>query len=472
MSNHVPLAERIATDIKRQIALGQLSPGSGLASLRDQAQACGAAKNTVVKAYEMLVAEGFIEPRRGSGFYVAGRNPHLRVMDGWAPALDLALSAVGIGRHETNAVQGAPSLGEGLPPSAWLEGCRLDRYMQKIGRSGLGTVFRYGDPAGYLPLRKNIAARLQGFGMAVDTAQIVLTQGAYQAVDLVIRHLVRPGDHVLVDDPGFYPTFNKLRLQGAQIHGVPRTPAGPDIGVLSQLLQRHKPHLFFTQSCGHNPTGSDMTGSMVQELTELAQRYSLVMVDDDALGDFAPLRAPRIGGGDQLAQSIYVGSFSKSLSSVVRVGFLACRADLARELTQVKTIVSLNSSLYAERTVDAVITEGRFRKHALALRAKTRNATRAALSLFDEHGVEVFARPEQSLYLWARLPGVEDSLSFARQMFTRGIAMAPGAIFSPDATSRSSWFRFNVGFLGPESAISEVLALTRPRCLDALRPRP
>ncbi|ACY32666.1 putative transcriptional regulator, GntR family [Comamonas thiooxydans] len=133
---------------------------------------------------------------------------------------------------------------------------------------------------------------------------------------------------------------------------------------------------------------------------------------------------------------------------------------MARELTRVKTVVSLNSSLYAERTVDAVITEGRFRKHAIALRAKTRNATRAALTLFDEHGVEVFARPEQSLYLWARLPDVDDSLSFARQMFERGIAMAPGVIFSPDASSISPWFRFNVGFLGADSAIGEVLSLT------------
>lgn len=458
MNNHLPLAERIAADIRRQIALGQLAPGSNLPSLRDQAQACGAAKNTVVKAYEILVAEGFIEPRRGAGFYVAGREPHLRATDVWAPALDLALSAVGIDRHMTDAAHGPLSLGEGLPPSAWLEGCRLDRYMQKIGRSGLGTVFRYGDPAGYLPLRRHIAARLEGFGIAVEPAQIVLTQGAYQAVDLVIRHLVRPGDHVLVDDPGFYPTFNKLRLQGAQIHSVPRTPEGPDIGVLSQLLRQYQPRLFFTQSCGHNPTGSDMTAPVMQALTELAQLHGLVIVDDDALADFCAVRAARIGKGDQLAQSIYVGSFSKSLSSVVRVGFLACGADLARDLTRVKTIVSLNSSLYAERTVDAVITEGRFRKHALALRARTRNATRAALSLFDEHGVEVFARPEQSLYLWARLPGVDDSLAFARQMFARGIAMAPGAIFSPDATAVSPWFRFNVGFLEPDSAIKEVLS--------------
>lgn len=461
MSNHdLSLAESIVADITRQIILGQLPPGSSLASLRDQALTRGVAKNTVVKAYELLVAEGFIEPRRGSGFYVTGRDPRRGMMDGWAPALDLALHSVGIDRHEADVSQGRLSLGEGLPPSAWLEGCRLDRYMHKIGRSGLGTMFRYGHPAGYLPLRKKVASRLQGFGITVSPEQIVLTQGAYQAVELIIRHLVRPGDHVLVDDPGFYPTFNKLRLQGAQVHPVPRTPHGPDIGVLSRLVKQHKPRLFFTQSCGHNPTGSDITDTLVQELTELARRHGLVIVDDDALADFAPLRAPRIAGGDQLEQSIYVGSFSKSLSSLVRVGFLACRADLAHELTQVKTIISLNSSQYAERTVDAVISEGRFLKHVLALHAKTRNATLAALSLFDAHGVEVFTRPTQSLYLWARLPGVEDSVSFARQMFSRGVAMAPGAIFRPDVTERTPWFRFNVGFLGPESAISEVLAST------------
>ena len=454
------MAERIAADLQRQILQGQLAPGSPLPSLRDHAQTCGAAKNTVVKAYELLVADGFIEPRRGAGFFVTGHGSFQRSPDGWAPALDLALDAVGIQRYEPGSAVGELSLGEGLPPSSWLEDCRLDRYMQKIGRSGLGTVFRYGDPAGYLPLRKNIAIRLQGFGITASTDQIVLTQGAYQAVDLVIRHFVKPGDHVLVDDPGFYPTFNKLRLQGAQVHGVPRMEHGPDLPTLENLLRRLRPRLYFTQSCAHNPTGSCMDAATVQVLTALAQRHGLILVDDDALADFAPARAPRVGAGDQLAQSIYVGSFSKSLSSVVRVGFLACAPELAHKLTQVKTITSLNSSLYAERTVDAVITEGRFRKHVIALQSRTRAALRAALARFDAEGVEVFTRPEQSLYIWARLTGVDDSLAFTRAMLAQGIILAPGAIFSP-STQPSPWFRFNVGFVGTQSRMGEVLETAR-----------
>ena len=460
MKRPLLLAERIAANLQLQILQGQLAPGSPLPSLRDHAHACGAAKNTVVKAYELLVADGFIEPRRGAGFFVTGHDSPQRSPDGWAPALDLALDAVGIQRLEPGAAAGELSLGEGLPPSSWLDGCRLDRYMQKIGRSGLGTVFRYGDPAGYLPLRKKVAVRLQDFGITAATDQIVLTQGAYQAVDLVIRHFVRPGDHVLVDDPGFYPTFNKLRLQGAQIHGIPRMERGPDLAILEKLLLRLQPRLYFTHSCAHNPTGGSMTPATVQALTDLAQRHGLILVDDDALADFAPARAARVGAGDQLAQSIYVGSFSKSLSSVVRVGFLACAPELARQLTQVKTITSLNSSLYAERTVDAVITEGRFRKHVIALQNRTRAALSAALNNFDAEGVVVFTRPEQSLYLWAQLPGVDDSLAFTRDMLARGIMLAPGTIFSPSARP-SPWFRFNVGFIGAESRMGEVLESAR-----------
>lgn len=451
------MAERIAANLQRQIQQGQLPPGSALPSLRDHALACGAAKNTVVKAYELLVADGFIEPRRGAGFFVTGHSALQRSADGWAPAMDLALDAVGVQRIDSRAVGNDLSLGEGLPPSSWLESCRLDRYMQKIGRSGLGTVFRYGDPAGYLPLRRNIAIRLQGFGITATTDQIVLTQGAYQAVDLVIRHFVRPGDHVLVDDPGFYPTFNKLRLQGAEIHGVPRQAHGPDLAVLEKLLKTLRPRLFFTQSCAHNPTGSSMDARSVQSLVALAQRHGVILVDDDALADFAPVRAQRIGGADQLDGSIYVGSFSKSLSSVVRVGFLACGPALARQLTQIKTITSLNSSLYAERTVDAVITEGRFRKHVNSLQIRTREALRNAIKRFEDADLEIFTHPEQSLYLWARLPGVDDALQFTRTMMTRGVMMAPGAIFRPDATIPSPWFRFNVGFVGAHSRLDEVL---------------
>jgi DNA-binding transcriptional MocR family regulator len=206
MNQRQSLTQQIAHQIRSEIANGQLPHGSKMPSLRNFSQHRNVAKNTVVTAYEELVADGFIEPRKGSGFFVRGlRRPPVSA-ESWAPALDHALAGVGIDRSALHESGKAISVGEGLPPSEWLANCRLDRYMQKIARSGLGTVFRYGDPFGYLPLRQSIARKLQAYGINTFPNQIILTQGAYQAVDIVVRHLVKPGDNVLVDMPGFYPT--------------------------------------------------------------------------------------------------------------------------------------------------------------------------------------------------------------------------------------------------------------------------
>ena len=450
MATHFPpdlLSEQIANQIKLQIRQGDLAPGAKLPSLRHYSQIKGVAKNTVVQAYELLVADGYVEPRHGSGFYVVGVPQAPVSAERWAPALDHALAGIGIDRSAFHLAGGGHSVGEGLPPSAWLENCRLDRYMHKIGRSGLGSVFRYGDPYGYLPLRQSISQKLGAYGIEARSDQIILTQGAYQAVDILIRHMVRPGDTVLVDAPGFYPTFNKLSLQGARIIGVPRTPLGPDLVFLKRALRASRAKLFFTQSVGHNPTGSDISAETARELLALAASAGLTIVDDDALADYKPGHCARLASLDQLENTIYVGSFSKSLSSVVRVGFLACAPRHVRELVSAKTVLSLNSSPFAERTVHAVITEGRFHKHVLDLQQRTRRAVKDALRQFGKHGATVFCTPEHSLFLWVKLPGVEDAAACTRALLERGFALTPGAIFLPEPGAVSPWFRFNVGFM-------------------------
>ncbi|MPT39519.1 MAG: PLP-dependent aminotransferase family protein [Achromobacter sp.] len=448
MENFKPLTRQIADQIRLQIASGHFPPESKLPSLRTHAAMQGVAKNTMVQAYELLVAEGVLEPRRGAGFYVTGARGAPISADSWAPALDQALASVGIDRSQFHALGGSPSIGDGLPPSKWLSTCRLDRYMQKIGRGGLGTIFRYGDPFGYLPLRQSIARKLAAYGISARTDQIVLTQGSYQAVDIIIRRFVRPGDTVLIDVPGFYPTYNKLRLQGANIVGIPRTPTGPDLPSFRKAISKFKPKLFFTQSTAHNPTGSDISEEVATELMDLASGAGVLVVDDDALADFKPSQSLRLSRLDrELDHSVYVGSFSKSLSSVVRVGFLVCSPTLARSLVEVKTTLSLNSSPYAERTVDAVITEGRFERHVVDLQNRARGATQSALVMLENHGAKVFCSPECTLFLWARLPGVNDATAFAKKLLERGITLAPGPIFLPNCSGRSPWFRFNVGFM-------------------------
>lgn len=254
---------------------------------------------------------------------------------------------------------------------------------------------------------------------------------------------------MLVDEPGYYPLFGKLKLAGARIVGVPRLADGPDVEALERLLAALRPRLFFTQSVAHSPTGSDLTAAKAFRVLQLAEKHNLMIVENDPLADFKPTSAPRISALDQLERTIYVGSFSKSLSAALRVGFIACGADLASDLASdladLKTLIHVSSSEYCERTVDVILSEGHYQRHLMRLRDQIGRATLAAHRLFDSVGADLYARSPQSLYLWAALPGVPDSLKLAQELLPRKIVMAPGKIFNLDSSAVSRWSRFNVG---------------------------
>jgi len=360
-------------------------------------------------------------------------------------------------REQLKTQPDAVAVGDGFPPVEWLADVRLDKYHPKVVRTGLGALFRYGSRFGYAPLRDHLVRKLADFGIGAEPRQIVLTHGANEAMDIVIRYFVPPGGKVLVDDPGYYPLFGKLKLAGAQVLGVPRLADGPDLEALERLLVAERPRLFFTQSIAHNPTGSDISPAKAFRVLQLAQKHDLLIVENDPLADFKPTSLPRLAALDQLERTIYIGSFSKSFSAALRVGFIACGADLASDLADLKALIHVSSSEYCERTVDVILSEGHYQRHLNRLQARLGEATRNAIKLFDSVDAEVFARTPQSLYVWAALPGVADSLAFAKELLPRKIVMAPGRIFSVDSTQVSRWSRFNVG------------AMADPRFAKALR---
>jgi DNA-binding transcriptional MocR family regulator len=438
------IATTLADSIGRQIRDGAYRAGDKLPSLRELADLHGHAKNTVVEAFEQLVARGLVEPRRGVGYFVCelprAEVPR-RAED--AGSLGRAMDIVWLMREQLKTEPGTLAVGDGFPPVEWLSEVRLDKYHHKVVRTGVGALFRYGSRFGYLPLRQHLVRKLADFGIAADPRQVVLTHGANHAMDIVIRYFVPPGAAVLVDDPGYYPLFGKLKLAGARIVGVPRRPDGPDLQALERLLVEHKPRLFFTQSVAHNPTGSDLSAAKAAAVLRLAQAHNLTLVEDDAFADFKPTSSPRLSALDQLERTIYLGSFSKSFSAALRVGFIACGDDLASDLADLKALIHVSSSEYCERTIDVLLSEGHYQRHIKRLRDRLAQATQRAITLFDSVGAELFMRGEQSLYLWAALPGVDDSLKLAESMLTHGVMLAPGRVFCVDSAKPSKWSRFN-----------------------------
>ncbi|CAB5684211.1 Uncharacterized HTH-type transcriptional regulator yjiR [Delftia tsuruhatensis] len=456
-----PIAEQLADLIGRQIAEGVYRDGDKLPSLRELAQLHRYAKNTVVAAFDLLVSRGIVEPRRGSGFYVLGPARSARRPDEDAGQLGRAMDIVWLMREQLKTPPDGVAVGDGFPPVDWLADMRLDRYHQKVVRTGLGALFRYGNRYGYAPLRDSLVRKLGDFGLRSTPGQLVLTQGANEAMDLVIRYFVPPGATVLVDEPGYYPLFGKLRLAGAHIVGVPRLADGPDTVALQALLTRHRPRLFFTQSLAHNPTGSDLSEAKAREVLQLAERHNLLIVEDDPLADFKPTSAVRLSTLDQLERTLYIGSFSKSFSAALRVGFIACNGALASDLADLKALIHVSGSEYCERMVDVMLREGHYERHLVRLRRRLGQATAQALDWLDAQGCEVFARSPQSLYLWVAFPGVPDSLELARQLAARHVGMAPGRIFHVDPSALSRWSRCNAGALPDarfQAAMAQVLA--------------
>jgi DNA-binding transcriptional MocR family regulator len=440
------LAQQLTATLVEQIDNGTYREGDRLPSLRECMRLLGHSKNTVINAYEALASQGLVEARHGQGFFVkrgACNQPEPEEPPPYARAMD----TIWLMRQQFVREPGHSPLGEGFPPVDWLMDMRLDKFTRQIMRTGVTTLFRYGNRLGNAGLRQHLAQKLASYSITASPRQIVTTHGANHALDLIIRRFIGFGDCVLVEDPGYYPLFGKLQLQGARMLAVPRLPDGPDIEVLERLLREHKPKLFFIQSVGHNPTGSDISPGKAHRLVQLAEAHHFILVDDDALGDFKSASAIKVSALDQLKRSLYVGSFSKSVSAALRVGFIAGSKDVIDELGDVKMLLHTSTSEFCERTVDVILGEGHFLRHLVRLQERLRSATDTGLQVLDEIGAEVFSRPEQSLYLWAKFTHIDDARELTRQLLPKGFMIAPGHIFSPEQSRISPWTRLNVAYL-------------------------
>lgn len=456
MASHLK-ARAIVDRLVGAIETGTIRPGERLPSVREGARAQGVSKNTLAGAYDQLVASGHLEARRGAGYFVAaGSRPTIQRP---SPSVEEALDLVSLLREQTEAHYTVRP-GEGRPPSAWMEESELGAHFARAARlGGRGPAHDYGSTWGYAPLRERIALSLQERSIACAPEQVLLTQGANHALDLIVRHMVEPDDAVLVDDPGYYPLFGKLRLARARIIGVRRRADGPDLDDLAAKLALARPKLFFTQSLAHNPTGGTLSPAVAHGLLQAAERHGFQIVEDDPFADLLPASATRLAALDGLQRVLHVGTFSKTLSASLRVGFVAAQPATVRALAHMKLLTVVATSQYAERMVAGLIAGGHYLRHIRRLRTRVERATDTALAELTEAGLRPTRPPGGGFYLWTPLPPGIDEASIVRDAASRGIFLAPGAVFSPGREPGPGMLRLNVAHTG------------NPLFLDFLRAR-
>ncbi len=435
------LVGRVMTTIRQRIAGRTLSPGAKLPSIRGLAESMGVSKSTVVEAYERLAAEGAIQARRGSGFYVR-RLPPLSLAD-VAPKLDRAVDPLWISRQSLDAGVGSLRPGCGWLPPDWLPEVAIRKALRRLGRAQVETLAEYGTPLGLPALRQLLAHRLAERGVEAAPDQIILTESGTQAIDLVCRFLLEPGDTVLVDDPCYFNFHALLRAHRARIVSVPYTPSGPDLGLFAQALAEHRPRLYVTNSALHNPTGATLSAATAHRLLKLAEQSGLTIVEDDIFADLEPETAPRLAGLDGLERVIQIGSFSKTLSASVRCGFIAARRDWIEGLIDLKVALSFGGGRLAAELVLDLLKDGSYRRHVEALRQQLARAMAETCGRLAALGIEPWLTPRGGLFLWCRLPGELDGAALAKYALGEGVVLAPGNAFSLSRTARH-FLRFNV----------------------------
>lgn len=436
------LVETVSRAIEERIANRRLAPGARLPSVRSFAEAMGVSKSTVVEAYDRLGAEGAIVARRGSGFYVAGKTRPL-CLKTVGPELDRAVDPLWITRQ---SMQSGPDLlkpGSGWLPSAWMPGDAIRRGLRHLSREGTRDLVCYDQPLGLAALRALIARRMEEKGVMAQADQILLVDSATQAVDLLCRFLLAPGDTVVVDDPCYFNYHALLRAHRVAVVGVPFTPTGPDLAALEAALALHRPRLYLTNSALHNPTGATLAPATVHRVLKLAEAHDTLIIEDDIFGDLEPEPAPRLAGFDGLQRVIQVGSFSKTLSASVRCGFLAVRPDWIEPLVDLKLAMSLGNGHLAAVLMHRLITDGTYRRHLGEIREKLARDRGLAARRLEASGLQLWTEPRGGLFLWASLPEGLDSGDVARRALAEGVVMAPGAAFSTSGAG-TRFLRFNV----------------------------
>lgn len=356
---------------------------------------------------------------------------------------------------------GIISFAGGFPDSAMFDVEGLKEASARALAEEPGGALQYGATEGYEPLRTQLSAFMKGKGVEVDPSGLIVTTGSQQALDLLGKTLISPGDKVIVEGPTFLATIQCFRLYGAQLISAPIDADGVDVDKLEALIAEHKPKFVYLIPTFGNPSGAMLSLARRKKVLELALKYQTLVVEDDPYGDLYFGKAPppsimsltsEVPGSRELVA--HCGSLSKVLSPGLRIGWMIAPSELLAKATMCKQFSDAHTSTFAQATAAQYLKSGRMPDtlaHVRKVYGERAQAMGAALK--RELGDAIaFEQPGGGLFFWARLTGANGKLADANVLAQRAIeklvAFVPGAPFfaeKPDvATLRLSFATANV----------------------------
>src|SRR5579884_1778700 len=470
-----PLYQQIRDGLRGEIMGGALQAGARLPASRQLARDLGVSRITVVNAYAELEAEGLLESRGGAGTFVlapwevaevrAQRRPRV-ALPRWQAELAPAARPQ---RARALREDGRPIDGA-LISFARARGDSRPFPVEEFRRT-LGAVVEHDRPGcleyehaeGYPPLRDAVARYLRQLGVDASADDVVITAGAQQAIDLLARVLVRPGDTVAIEEPTYPGALDAFETAGAWLVPVPLDREGMRVDVLRGAIEGGA-RLVYTVPTFHNPTGAVMSAQRRHELVALAQQLGVPVIEDDYLREvrFGSPIPPPLAAFDQHGDVVHVGSFSKSLLPTLRLGYVVVRGPLREQLVALKRVADAGSSALLQRALHSFLQSGVLHRHwkrASRLYRRRQAAMVAAMRRHFPAGAR-WTAAGGGVLMWVRVPDGVSVDALWEEAIAHGVGFAPGSAFFVEPADQP-FIRLNFAALDDEQIERGVATIGR-----------
>ncbi len=339
------------------------------------------------------------------------------------------------------------SFAGGIPSPELFPLDKINTLLQNIISEKGKSALVYGVTEGYAPLVDIVTKRLQKDNIPKSFDRVVITTGAQQAIDLACKALVNDGEGIIVEEPSFIGSLNAFRSYNAKLFGVEMTDDGIDVGKVEEILKRENIKLIYTIPTFQNPTGVTQSIEKRKKLLELCEKYDCYMIEDNPYGElrFAGEAVPSIKSMDESGRVIYVGSFSKTLSPGIRVGFVCCHEDIMDRIVVVKQVNDVHTTLMMQMLCADFITNYDFEAHiqkSCDLYGEKCSVMLSAIEKYFPSYVK-YTRPEGGIFLWCTLPEGVDAKPIFQEAVERKVAFVPGSTCMVDLEAPCNSFRLN-----------------------------
>jgi DNA-binding transcriptional MocR family regulator len=459
---------QVANSIEAQIESGALRVGDRIPSIRALRRRERVSVSTVLEAYHWLERRGRIEPRPRSGFFVRVA-PAERIPEPHPARTAPAPATLGAGDILAETVKGASDpgvvpLGAGCPGAELLPNARLNALVRAILREEPDHSASYAFPPGSEELRRQIARRAPSFGCVFSPADVVVTCGAMEALNLGLRAVARPGDVVAVESPTYFGILQAIEALGMKAAEIPAHPReGIDLDLLDHAIRRHRVRAAIVVPNGHNPLGYVLSDDRKKALVELLARHRVPLIEDDLYGDLAYEEPrPRTAKAfDRAGLVMLCSSFSKVLAPGYRVGWIHAGRFRDR-VVRLQFLATVATPSLPQKAVARFLETGGYDRYVRgltrALREQVERVSQAIARYFPE-GTRL-TRPAAGYLLWVELPKEVDAVRLFRRGLAERIGILPGTVFSPTGRFRNH-IRISCGHPWSEAIDRALLTLGR-----------